>query len=398
MNGIFALIHITKKALIYISFFIICSTARFLFIKDLLEIGLSTACMRLNFYLVLLFSVIVIITYAQEPAPPTLNIGDPAPPLKIHEWLKGAPVDGFKKGQVYVVEFWATWCKPCRAAIPHLSALAAEYRNTVTFIGVDIYEKKTTSIGKIKAFVDSMGNKMDYHVATEESYFMESGWFDASATQGIPNTFVINAEGKLAWIGHPHELPKVLPQILNNTWDMKAALAKRNLDRHLQYLDIEASYEFVRFRGDPLKPDDPGKPDSVLLTIDEMVKKEPKLKFMPCIAGTTFVALLNTNMTKACEYGKEMLAASSFENPLYYEITANIKYYAGKLNFPAEMYRLGAETYQAEIDLYSDLMDVPGTYRKMAAWYRLAGDKFKAVEAEQKAVEALKRETGISRG
>ena len=353
--------------------------------------------MRLNFHLVLLFSFIAITIHAQE-TPVSLNIGDPAPPLRIHEWLKGAPIDAFKKGHVYVVEFWATWCRACRAAMPHLSALAAEYKDSVTFIGVDIYERKTTPRDKIKAFVDSMGNRMNYRVATEETYLMESGWFDASGAEGIPNTFVINAAGKLAWIGHPHELPKVLPKVLNNTWDFKEALTKRKLERHLEYLDVEAAYDLAPFRGDPLKPNDPGKPDSALLMIDEMVKKEPGLKFMPFIAANTFNALLNTNMTKACEFGKEMLRASSFENPLYYIITANIKSYASKLNLPAEMYRLGAETYQTEIGLGSDLMDVPGTYRKIAAWYRLAGDNLKAVEAEQKAVEALKKDTSISRG
>jgi len=82
-----------------------------------------------------------------------------------------------------VVEFWATWCKPCIAAMPHLSALAAEYKDKVTIIGIDIKEMKTTSIQKVKAFVDSMGFRMDYHVAAEESNFMASSWIDASGEQ-----------------------------------------------------------------------------------------------------------------------------------------------------------------------------------------------------------------------
>ena len=121
-----------------------------------------------------------------------------------------------------------------------------------------------------------------------------------------------------------------------------------------------------------------------------MVKKEPGLKYMPVIAGNTFSALLKTNVAKAYEYGKEMLLASTFENSLYYIITGNIKEYASKLNLSPEIYRLGAEAYQAEIDLYYESIDLPNTYRKMAAWYRLANDKFKAVEAEQNAVKAMK--------
>lgn len=39
----------------------------------------------------------------------TLKVGDDAPALSISEWVKGEPVDSFKKDSVYLVEFWATW-------------------------------------------------------------------------------------------------------------------------------------------------------------------------------------------------------------------------------------------------------------------------------------------------
>ena len=80
--------------------------------------------MRPNFQLLLLLCVIAIATRAQNEQHPSLNIGDPAPPLRIREWIKGEPVQGFEKGHVYILEFWATWCRPCIAAMPHLSALA----------------------------------------------------------------------------------------------------------------------------------------------------------------------------------------------------------------------------------------------------------------------------------
>ena len=39
----------------------------------------------------------------------TLKIGDPAPALSVAEWVKGPQVDAFEAGNVYLVEFWATW-------------------------------------------------------------------------------------------------------------------------------------------------------------------------------------------------------------------------------------------------------------------------------------------------
>lgn len=89
-------------------------------------------------------------------------------------------IQTFEKGKVYVVEFWATWCKPCIAAMPHLSALARKYKDKVAVLGIDIYEKNTTSIEKVKAFVDSMGDRMGYHVAIDKNKFMETSWLLSS--------------------------------------------------------------------------------------------------------------------------------------------------------------------------------------------------------------------------
>src|SRR5581483_11860735 len=93
-----------------------------------------------------------------------LNVGDPAPKLEVKEFVKGEPVKSLEKGKVYVVEFWATWCGPCRATIPHLTELQKAHKD-VTFIGVSVYEREAD---KVKPFIKEMGDKMDYRVAVDD--------------------------------------------------------------------------------------------------------------------------------------------------------------------------------------------------------------------------------------
>src|SRR6185436_4580547 len=63
-----------------------------------------------------------------------LNVGDKIPELKYDKWLKGTPIKEYEKGRLYIFEFWATWCGPCRQAMPHLSGIATKYKDKLTVI------------------------------------------------------------------------------------------------------------------------------------------------------------------------------------------------------------------------------------------------------------------------
>lgn len=363
--------------------------------------------MKLSFLLFLLSSIIMknaysqnyqldslLNAYSQNYQPDSLNIGDFAPSLYINKWIKGIPVKKFEKGNVYVIEFWATWCAPCIALMPHLSTLAREYgKDSVTIIGVNVdgLEKKAT-IKKIQAFVDSMGKQMDYKVAIEDSNFMGTAWLNASGELSIPLSFVVDAEGTIAWIGHPVNLESVLYRIVNNTWNKKEALARRKLLKRLGMLDYSINDYLNTIDTNISPPYNIKLKDSVLLLISDMIRKETMLKYAPSIISHTFKTLLVTDPHKAYVYGKEVFENPGFTDPPYGLIIQSIKSYSDKLNLPSEIYELGAEAYQIEIDMYGKFggMRVSHFYSYMADMYWHAKNKDKAIKYMQKAIETLK--------
>jgi thiol-disulfide isomerase/thioredoxin len=161
----------------------------------------------------------------------TLHVGDPAPPLVIAKWAKGAPIAKLGEGSVNVVEFWATWCGPCKQSIPHLTELAKKYDGKANFIGVDSFEHEpdaTKCYPKVEKFVADFGDKMDYHVAIDGvDGKMGQTWMEAAGQNGIPTAFVVGKDGKIAWIGHPmNGLDEVVGKVIDGTFDLKAEAAK----------------------------------------------------------------------------------------------------------------------------------------------------------------------------
>ena len=134
----------------------------------------------------------------------TLKVGDPAPALAQGKYVQGEPVAAFEKGKVYVVEFWATWCGPCRTAIPHVNKLQEKHKDRgLVVIGQNVWQRGENVESDVTAFVKQMGADMTYRVALDRDGAMAETWMKAAGRKGIPAAFVVDREGKIAWIGHP---------------------------------------------------------------------------------------------------------------------------------------------------------------------------------------------------
>jgi len=166
---------------------------------------------------------------AAVPAEPTLKVGDRAPKLQTGKWVQGQPVTEFKKGQAYIVEFWATWCGPCRVSIPHLNEIYTRYKDKgLIVIGQDCWERDESLV---EPFVKKMGEKMTYRVALDDKQDNEKGkmaetWMAAAGQNGIPSAFLVDTKGIIAWIGHPMQLKdKVIEEVLEAKFDVAKAAA-----------------------------------------------------------------------------------------------------------------------------------------------------------------------------
>jgi thiol-disulfide isomerase/thioredoxin len=151
-------------------------------------------------------------------AAPTLKVGDPAPKLQTGKWVQGEPVKAFEKGKAYIVEFWATWCGPCRVSIPHLNETYEKFKDKgLIVIGQNISERDESLVAP---FVKKMGDQMTYRVVLDDKTSNKEGqmsktWMSAAGQNGIPTAFLVDTKGKIAWIGHPMELEeKVIKDVL----------------------------------------------------------------------------------------------------------------------------------------------------------------------------------------
>jgi thiol-disulfide isomerase/thioredoxin len=241
--------------------------------------------------------------------PHALMTGDKAPKLAISEWVKGEPVNEFEKGQVYVVEFWATWCGPCIAGMPHLSELQKEYGDKVKIIGVNAFEDPAA----VEPFMKDRGNElMGYRVAIEEkddendirNGVMAKKWMTAAGRNGIPSAFVVDQQGRIAWQGHPASMDEPLEKIVAGEWDIEAE------KKRAKEAAVEAQRRAAAAAADPerqriqrlrqeytqaMESDDI---DAAIAALDKLIATEEK----PPAAGGDVVATTSRSMYSGLKY------------------------------------------------------------------------------------------------
>lgn len=134
-------------------------------------------------------------------------VGDTVKGIFVGEWLQNAPPDSAAfSGKPVLLEFWATWCRPCLAAVPHLNSLHDEFGEDINFIAIT-QEPRSVAAPVLEEHHMKSAVVSDTKQGTTHKVF--GVWV-------IPRTFILSPDRVVLWTGHPTRLnSEIIQEVLS---------------------------------------------------------------------------------------------------------------------------------------------------------------------------------------
>jgi thiol-disulfide isomerase/thioredoxin len=315
--------------------------------------------------------------WADEPKAPSqisLKAGDPAPPLRVTKWITGREVSSFAPGKIYIVEFWATWCGPCVVMMPHLGDMQEELGSKgVTIIGFTANDPNN-SLDQVVKFVDKRAGKLGYTIAYAEDRVTYDAYMKASGHGGIPCSYVIGRDGKIAFMGHPLFLDEVLPKVMAGTWDpVKGAAELEEADKLW-----DATYAAITKAGDPAKQ---------LAEWQAFSAKWPRLASDPYMNSARLNLLLKANRHADARQLAESIANKAVKrNDL--SALASVSQAVSAAEGHPELLAIGVRAAEAALAIDGE---TAAALIRVTKAYATAGDTVNAEKYGKKAVAAAEK-------
>lgn len=112
------------------------------------------------------------------------------------------------KNKIIVLDFWATWCMPCRAAMPEIKKVHERYKDQSAVIFLGMAEEN--SLEKVKRYVEK--NEITWSIAMDEDAIMAKR-FEVKA---LPGLMVLDRHHQVVWQGPAEELDKALRKVIKD--------------------------------------------------------------------------------------------------------------------------------------------------------------------------------------
>ncbi len=125
------------------------------------------------------------------------GVGNLAPDFALEKIGGGQLTLAELKGKAVIIDFWDTWCPPCRRALPHLQALSEAYDGDLVVVGVAMGREGRE---KVQSFVAENNLTFEFVMADAPQYTVFKNY---GGVQSIPTTFLVDREGVIrnVWSG-----------------------------------------------------------------------------------------------------------------------------------------------------------------------------------------------------